>query len=144
MNCIDMDKEISSILISNGIKPTPNRVLVAKAIRDSDSPMSLVELETKLGNLERSSILRTLLTLKLHNIILDMEDGRGISKYEFAQGAETSAHVHFYCESCRRVYCFEHIEIPQITLPQEFNVSKANYMLKGTCPECQRKSNFSH
>lgn len=138
---MNMKSEALSILGAYDIKPTPNRLLVVEAMLDAQSPLSLIDLETLLGNIERSSILRVLMMLKQHNVVRDLQDGRGISKYEIVQrqGEVSNAHVHFYCESCQKTFCFEEISIPQIEIPENFVVSKANYMLKGTCPKCSAK-----
>lgn len=139
-----------------GIKPTPNRLLVAKALRDASCPQSLIELETMLETLDRSSISRVLALFKAHGMLHEMEDGHGVAKYELCRHChnheakhtdETGAaitclvdsdlHPHFYCEKCERVYCFDELTIPMVDVPQEFKVTNINYMLKGICPNCK-------
>ena len=136
-----MNNDISSILDAAGVKPTPNRILVFRTLHSAASPMSLVELETSLGTLERSSILRVLRLLHEHSLIHTLEDGRGIGKYELCHGkghcSPGDMHAHFYCERCERVFCFEHISAPEIPLPKGFSVSSVNFMLKGICPDCR-------
>ena len=131
------------LLEKAGIKPTANRLLVLKELIGSKAPMSLIELETSLETLERSSVLRVLNLLLEHDVIHAFEDGRGISKYEICHGEThcslNDMHAHFYCEKCNRVFCFEDIMAPQINIPAEFKIRSVNYMLKGLCPECSRK-----
>lgn len=137
----DMDAE--KILEKAEIKPTANRLLVLRAILGSEMPMSLVELETRLETMDRSSISRVLSLLLRHDVVHTFEDGRGVTKYEICHGENHCSlddmHAHFYCESCERVYCFEDISAPQINIPREFQVRSVNYMLKGICPECAGK-----
>lgn len=136
-----MDAE--KILEKADIKPTVNRLLVLRAILSSDMPMSLVELETALETLDRSSISRVLALLLERDVVHVFEDGRGVAKYEICRGESHCSiddmHAHFYCEKCERVYCFEDISAPYINIPSEFHVRSVNYMLKGVCPECARK-----
>jgi len=48
-------------------------------------------------------------------------------------------HAHFYCEQCGRTYCLETTPIPLVTLPQGFEMTSINYMVKGICPLCGEK-----
>ena len=130
------------LLEKAGIKPTANRILVLRSLIHSKMPMILIELETSLETLDRSSVLRVLNLLLQHDIIHVFEDGRGVSKYEICHGESHCSlddmHAHFYCESCDRVFCFEDIRAPQINIPAEFHIRSVNYMLKGICPECSK------
>lgn len=129
------------LLEKANIKPTANRLLVLRAIIESEMPLSLVELETALETMDRSSISRVLSLLLENDVVHAFEDGRGIAKYEICHGESHCSiddmHAHFYCEKCNRVYCFEDISAPHIHIPPEFQVRSVNYMLKGICPNCK-------
>lgn len=133
-----MDAE--AILEKAGIRPTSNRILVLNALLHSRDPKSLIELETELATLERSSIQRVLTLLASHDVVHLMEDGRGVTNYEVCHSESHCSiddmHPHFYCEKCRKVYCFEHISTPRIEIPDNFRIKSVNYMLKGVCPSC--------
>lgn len=129
-----------SLLEKAGIRPTSNRLLVVRALMGSDRPQSLVELETALETLERSSILRVLNLLVRSDVVHLFEDGRGVGKYELCPAESHCSvgdmHAHFYCERCERVFCFEEISAPNVSIPLDFHIRSINFMLKGTCPEC--------
>lgn len=133
-----MDTE--AILCKKGVKPTPNRTLVLRAMLDAMRPVSLVELETMLDTVDRSSIFRVLTLFTARHIVHEMEDGSGIAKYEVCTGEEECTlddmHVHFYCEACHRTFCFKDKHIPEIMLPEGFSMTSINYMVKGLCPDC--------
>ena len=133
-------KDIESILQEAGVKPTVNRILVLRELTKSLAPLSLGELDEKIGTLAKSSVLRALTVLLEKHLIHTVEDGRGIIKYETCSrhNGETDEdmHVHFYCEKCQRLICFEDIPVPAIQLPEEYRVHAVNYMVKGVCPEC--------
>lgn len=130
------------LLKKGDIKPTANRLLVVRELLSSSSPMSLIELETALETLDRSSVLRVLNLLVENDVVHVFEDGRGVSKYEICHGEThcslNDMHAHFYCEKCNKVYCFEEIIAPKINIPTEFEIRSVNYMLKGICPECRK------
>ncbi len=141
----------SEILEKAGLRATPNRILVLRELMGAEAPQSLIELETRLETLDRSSILRVLTSLCDHGLVHVMEDGRGVSKYEACHDsghhhdhrewhiAEDLHHAHFYCEKCGKVYCLEDVMVPQIEVPEGFEVRGVNFMLKGLCPRCSHK-----
>lgn len=137
-----MKEEAIDILQQAGIRETPNRVLVTDALLSARSPISLVELETQLQTLERSSVLRVLTLLLDHDIVHSMQDGRGITKYEVCHthGHDSldDRHVHFYCERCEKTFCFTDTRIPEINMATGFEIRSANFMLKGLCPNCRQ------
>lgn len=138
-----MNDTVLSLLEQGGVRPTANRILVLKAIIDSQNPQSMMELESRLGTLDKSSIFRALSILLEHNVIHSIEDGRGIAKYELSHGLGHSnideLHPHFYCEECRNVICFDNIAIPRVDVPEGFDTHTVNYMIKGICPDCKNK-----
>lgn len=139
-----MTEKAVAILEASGIKPTPNRILVLVTLLESAEPLSMIEIESKIETMERSSVLRVLTLLLDRDVVHVMEDGRGISKYEVCHADGNCSirdmHVHFYCENCRRTFCFEDTPVPTIQLPPQFNARSVNYMIKGCCPECSGKS----
>lgn len=139
-----MCQDVIIMLEKAGVKPTSNRLLVLKALLSAKYPLSLIEIETELQTLERSSILRVLNLFGEHDIVHTVEDGRGIIKYEVCHSdAECSIddmHPHFYCEKCHKVVCFDHLPMPHVATPAGFQTRTANFMLKGLCSECSKGS----
>lgn len=138
-----MDIQPVDIMEAAGVKPTSNRIIVLRALIASDSPLSLLELEDQLKTLDRSSIFRVLTILLEHEVIHSVEDGRGVTKYELCNGhrhcTPDDMHVHFYCEICDKVYCFDDVNVPHVDVSDGFKVRSVNYMLKGVCPSCLSK-----
>ena len=142
MNCKDHHHNAEEMLEKAGIKATSNRLLVLRSLIESDHPLSLIEIETKIETMERSSVLRVLNILLENDVVHAFEDGRGVSKYEICHGEThcsiNDMHAHFYCEKCDRVFCFEDISAPHINIPPDFRIRSVNYMLKGLCPDCAK------
>ena len=133
-------KEATEALQHKGIKPTPNRILVLKALMEARYPMSLNELEQTIGTMDRSSIFRVLTLFYQSDVVHGIEDGSGSMKYEFCHSdthcSIDDMHPHFYCERCHRTYCLDDSPIPRVNLPEGFIAHSANYIIKGLCPDC--------
>ena len=128
------------ILERKGVNPTPNRIIVFKALIAAARPLSLSELDEVIGTMDRSSIFRVLILFASNHVVHSIEDGNGVLRYEVCNGEDECTlddmHTHFYCERCHRTYCFKSIHIPAIEMPDGFTMSSINYMVKGICPHC--------
>lgn len=136
--------EIEQRLEHRGVKLTAMRLLVYEELERAQRPLSLRELEERMQTAERSTIFRTLTLLLEHHLVHSIEDGSGSLRYEICHGHDDCTpddqHTHFYCERCHRTFCFRETKIPQVELPEGFQMSSINYMVKGLCPDCA--SNF--
>ncbi len=136
-------QDIEQILSRAGIRPTSNRILVMRELIKSRRPMSMMDLESSIDTLDKSSVFRVLTTLLEQGLVHGIEDGRGITRYEICHGdhqrhkADDDLHAHFYCEKCNRVFCFPQINTPSVSMPEGFSVNSINFMIKGICPDCQ-------
>ena len=128
------------LLEEHGIKATPNRLLVARALAGAGRPLSLMELEAQLETIDKSAIFRTLGAFKDAHLVHVLEDsGEGV-RYELChshhEDHDDDVHVHFYCTKCHRTYCLEDIPVPPVQVPEGYEVESVSYLLKGVCPEC--------
>ena len=127
-------------LEQRGIKPTAMRLLILKAMMQFNRAFSLLDLETFLDTVDKSTLSRTIALFLKHHLIHSIDDGSGSLKYSVC-GNECNCeiddlHVHFYCTQCRRTYCLRGIHIPAVALPQHFKAESINYVIKGICEEC--------
>lgn len=137
------NESVIEILESKDIKPTPNRVLVARKLMEAQGPMSLTSLEESLDyTMDKASIFRVLELFSHKDVVHTIEDGSRSLKYELCHGAHHHTvgdqHVHFHCEQCGRTFCFEDVRVPEVAVPEGFAIHSVNYMIKGVCPECSR------
>lgn len=134
------NSEIEQHLESRGVKLTAMRLLVFQELERARRPLSLRELEDRMPTAERSTIFRTLTLLLDHHLIHAIEDGSGSLRYEVCHGHDDCTlddqHTHFYCERCHRTFCFRDTRVPQISLPEGFQMTSINYIVKGLCPYC--------
>jgi Fur family ferric uptake transcriptional regulator len=136
-----MKDEIDKILTIKNIKPTAMRQLVLEVILKNKKALSLIEIEKQFGNVERTTIYRTLKTFQENCIIHSIDDGTGAVKYAICSKGCTcnlgDLHAHFLCNSCGQTTCLKEHPIPNPKLPSEFVFESANFVIKGICPNCR-------
>lgn len=128
------------LLEEHGVKPTPNRLLVARALASAGRPLSLMELETCLETIDKSAVFRTLMTFKDAHLVHVLEDSGDGVRYELChshhEDHDDDVHVHFYCVKCHKTYCLEDIPVPPVSVPEGYDAESVSYLLKGVCPDC--------
>ena len=130
---------MEKLLEQHGVKVTPNRLLVARELAAAGRPLSLMELESLLETIDKSSIFRTLTVFKDAHLVHALEDtGDGV-RYELchAHGEDDDdLHVHFHCTVCHKTYCLHNVPIPPVTIPEGYQPQSSSYLIHGICPEC--------
>ena len=136
------DHSFDKLLLDHDIRPTANRLLVARALADSHRPLSLAELEQRLLTLDRSSIFRVLALFRDQHLVHVIEGGSEGVHYELCQShshdQDDDQHAHFHCERCHRTFCLWDIAVPVVALPEGYEATGFNYLIKGICPDCAR------
>ncbi len=141
-----MEEPLEALLLQRDIRPTANRLLVLKALAEEDCALSIVDIEARLGTIDKSSVFRTLTLFLSHHLVHCVDDGSGMMKYALCSphchcGEEThhgltDLHTHFRCERCGRTFCLRGLPVPSVPLPKGFVLNSANYVLMGLCPDC--------
>jgi len=138
---LDISDEQS--LMNAGIRVTANRLLIWRHVRHSfQGAFSLADLESALPTLDRSTLFRTLALLSEAHLLHDIDDGSGSQKYCVCHWDDTRhcmGHVHLTCQVCHRTFCLTNVRIPPVALPEGFEPSETEYVVKGTCSECRDK-----
>ena len=135
------------LLSSTGIRPTANRLIVLKTLREAGEAMSLRDLDTRILTMDRSSIFRVLQVLSEHHLLHEIDDGSGSMKYEFCSDHDVLSehhhhddeHVHFYCERCQHTFCLQDTPIPVVGLPEGYLPHSTNFVIHGICPDCAQR-----
>lgn len=133
--------EIIDLLEHHGIKPTPNRILVAEALSDAGRPVSLGELESLIDTVDKSGISRTLTLFRQEHLVHDLQDGSDAVRYELCHShgdeEDDDLHVHFHCTVCGKTYCLHECPVPSVPIPGGFEATSASHVIKGICPSCR-------
>lgn len=133
------ESRYANLLIEHGVKPTANRIVVARTLASAMRPMSLSELERNIQTIDKSNIFRALTLFREQHLVHVIEDGDGV-RYELCHSHshqhDDDQHPHFHCECCHRTFCLDHVEIPSIVIPDGYLMMSVNYVVKGICPAC--------
>lgn len=136
------ENEMITLMNSHDIRPTSNRIIVAKALASECRPLSMSELEDRIGSIDKSGIFRALTLFKEKHLVHVIEDADG-TRYELCHSCsheeDNDMHVHFHCERCGQTYCLEDIPIPMLHLPEGYATQSANFIFKGVCKKCNKK-----
>jgi Fur family ferric uptake transcriptional regulator len=95
---MDHSKEI---LKSHSLKVTPTRVMVLEILSKAKKPLSVKDIQKKLGQaIDLATLYRTFETLRFSGLVLEVDFKHGHSHYELAT---MKHHHHAICEKCGRV-----------------------------------------
>ena len=138
------------ILSYHGIRPTQMRSKIYKFLKRKQSAMSFSDLKkafvqksetNKTAN--RTTFYRNLKIFEDKGLIHQINDGTRVAKFaisdENAKGKYgTDLHMHFYCTKCGKTSCLPN-KISEESLPNDYQVSDVNLVLKGICESCRKK-----
>lgn len=135
--------DTSEIFRLHGIRPTAVRLLIYQSMSKFHDTFSMADLEYDLDTVDKSTIFRTLEAFAEHHLIHEIEDGSGARKYCVCRNrvncGPEELHCHFYCESCHKTFCLDHIHIPSVKYPDGYELHQVEYLMKGICPECRKR-----
>jgi len=143
-----MEQSLPDHLTAHGVRPTANRILIARALQEAGRPMTLPELEEALPNIDKSGIFRTLVTFRDHALVHVIENGGEGLRYELCLShddeRDDDLHAHFFCESCHRTFCLTDVPVPEPqNVPGGYSVHSSSFIIKGICPDCAGKAQFA-
>ena len=140
-----MNKEIENILITKDITPTPMRVMVLEYILKQTSAISLSDLENEFQHSDRTTLYRTVKTFEEKGLIHDIKDGKEETKYALCAEDCTAVvhydmHLHFYCTSCKQLMCLPKENMPEVRLPESFQLQEVSFVARGICDTCNNNA----
>lgn len=131
---------LEELLLQHGVKPTANRLLIARALEEARRPLSMTELEERLETIDKSNVFRALVAFREAHLVHVLEDAGDGVRYELCHShsdrADEDVHVHFYCTRCHRTYCLEDTPVPPVAVPEGYEAESVSYLIKGVCPSC--------
>lgn len=133
---------ISHLLLSHGVKPTANRIVIARTLSAIGRPLTMKELEDRILTIDKSGIFRTLTLFREHHLVHVIDEGT-TTGYELClshdEDHDDDQHVHFFCEQCHRTFCLPQCPVPAVDLPEGYRQTSASFLVHGLCPECCKK-----
>lgn len=137
-------RKYEQILSEAGIRITAVRLLVLKVIHERmrGDAFSLQDMMNEMVTADNSSVFRALTLFAEKRLLHTIDDGSGMQKYclcSCPNHDHRHGHVHFTCTLCQRTMCLTDMPIPQISLPDGFEVQDVEFIVKGICPRCSAK-----
>ena len=143
MSAAPVTDAISQTLTRHALRPTPTRRAVLQAFSGKPYALTGAEIEQEIGpGTDRITLYRTLRSFEQQGLLHRVADETDVVRYaacsiECSPGAHFDNHVHFKCEVCQRTFCLSQVAIPAVTLPGRFAAQRRDYLLWGTCGQCQ-------
>lgn len=133
--------QVEIILYNKNIRITPMRQLILEFFLEKKTILGLSKLEEAFPHSDRITIYRTLKTFEEKGIIHSIANGTSEVKYALCPencSAEKhlDKHPHFHCYDCGGIECLEEVLIPEISLPQAYQVQKVSMTFEGICVSC--------
>ena len=131
----------------NGLKITPQRVAVYKALVGTDTHPTAEEVhkmvKREFRNISLDTVNRTLLTLTEIGVAFQVEGTGQPRRYD--GGLED--HQHFRCIKCGKVIDFHYEPFDNIAIPQylqgQFEIIRKTVYLEGICGICRKSEHIN-
>jgi len=140
-----MIQNISQRLITNGIKPSYQRIKIYEyLVTKKNHPtvdMIYKELLPVIPTFSKTTVYNTLDLFMEKGIAIMITIDEKETRYD----ADTSIHTHFKCEQCLNIYDLKTdlnaMDIPEL---KEHKITEQHLYFKGICKSCLTKSTPSH
>ncbi len=131
---------IKDIIKKHSLSITKNRKKILKLFLDSDKPLSLKQIRSSVGLIDRVTLFRILSVFEEKKIIHIIRLESGDTLYAFCKekcpiGKHEHNHIHFQCESCDTVSCVPINDYPNIQIPN-YQLNNININVSGLCSSC--------
>lgn len=129
---------ITAQIRAAGARATPARIRVLCLLHDAPAALTHHDIERELGapTLDRVTLYRVLDWLIESGLAHKSTDARGVFRFSVAAAGEHTAHAHFSCEACGRVFCLAAAPPTPPALPPGFALSRMEIDLRGRCANC--------
>jgi len=134
---------LKETLKDHQLRNTQCRTDILSVFFEHDFALSHSDIEVKVSeNYDRVTVYRTLKTFVDKGLIHRVLDDNGAQKYalcksECTEEVHKHEHVHFKCMQCGLTTCLDDSSIPDIKLPQGYQMVDVNMLVTGYCKECR-------
>lgn len=140
-----MSRQLEDMLIAKQITPTSMRLLVLEFLLNQTSAVSLGNLENEFEYADRITLYRTLKSFEEKGLIHQIKDGNELTKYALCEkgctaGVHYDMHLHFYCTGCKQLMCLPKEDMPEIKLPESFQLQEVIFVARGICGNCNKNA----
>jgi len=133
--------DLEKLFAAKDIRVTAMRLLIYRFLAKKAAAVTLSDIEYAFEKADRTTLYRTIKTFEEKDIVHQIDDGTGITKYALCEKGcnceiETDLHLHFHCNNCGETICLTEYKIPQIKVPKGFVSENVNLVVKGICDKC--------
>lgn len=131
--------EPKRILQEHKLKRTACREGILSTMLTTGYPLSENKIRDGLkGNFDRTTFYRSFKTLLekriIHKIVVDNQ----VVKYALDNSVtHKNKHAHFYCKKCDSVISLDTVPVQEPEIPQGFEASETEIIIKGLCSSCK-------
>jgi len=129
---------LAALLEKHGLRNTEQRRLVLTQMMGLQQPISHPELTEQMrdANLDRATVYRTLLSLTEAGILVRVQLGDNVWRYELpkAHAAGSELHAHLVCNDCGDIECLPADAVKVSGSNMKARV--AEIQLRGQCADC--------
>jgi Fe2+ or Zn2+ uptake regulation protein len=128
-----MEKFIKVIRDSGSKLTAPRRIVLTK-LDNANKPLTLNELHKACGNIDFSSVYRSILLFKELGMVDEINFADKKIRYELVSKLH---HHHIICSSCGEIKELPICIISEIKKLTEYKITKHTFEFMGLCPKCQ-------
>lgn len=134
-------KTIKEILKNHKLRITDCRIDVMNQFLNSKSALSQSDLEGEFDQYDRVTLYRTLNSFLESGIIHKIPNNQGTATYGLCHDTcephnHHHNHIHFKCNNCGQIECFDDREVPMVSIPTGYQIESVNLIVDGTCANC--------
>lgn len=132
---------------ATGARVTRQRVLVLDFLLTQQKSLTHHEIQAHLAKQEHEeldsvTLYRVLEWLTENELIHRIAGADQVWRFSAGAGHHAHEHAHFQCVQCEQVTCFTDLALPRkIKLPEGFQTQEIDFLIKGTCANCNNKTN---
>lgn len=117
-----------------GIRKTMIREAILIALLERNEGLTYAELTNRIGSNNKANIQRALNFFQIMGFVHKVMFSGHKLRYYYS-GERSRCKIYFTCMQCHRAYIFN-TEMPAIELPGGKQIKKAEFIISGTCSEC--------
>ena len=122
------------VIRDSGSKLTVPRKIVLTKLEHANKPLTLKELHKSCGNIDFSSVYRSILLFKDLGLVDEINFADKKIRYELVSKLH---HHHIICSSCGEIKELPICIISEIKKLTEYKITKHTFEFMGLCPKCQ-------
>jgi Fe2+ or Zn2+ uptake regulation protein len=131
-------RKVSDYLAAHEIRPSYSRVRIMQYLLEYRSHPTIDEIHRALApgmpTLSKTTVYNTLALFIRHGVAQPLTIEEKQTRYD----ADTTAHGHFQCDACGRVFDFS-VDSFAVHGLEGFAVGTRSFFFRGLCPDCRKQ-----